>query len=142
MTRSIRWMTRLAVLGLSAQALVFAGPEAKTKPASSAGKRAIPVAPEARLKMHAVFAKHAQTPLARHQEVRTQIMQALVVDDLLGAQRLQLELQERGAELDAAKRAMTAELDKAGYSKAVQEQEWKGWLAKHDAAREAKATSP
>jgi hypothetical protein len=51
-------------------------------------------------------------------------------------------MQERGAELDAAKRAMSAELNKAGIAKAVQDQEWKRWSAERVAAREAKQQTP
>jgi hypothetical protein len=135
-------MTGLAVLAFSAQVAVFAGPQAKSAVEPSGARKAIPVAPDARRKMVAVFVKHAEAPLARHEEARTKVLQALLADNLAAAQRFELEMRERGAELDAAKKAIFVELNQAGYGKAVQEQEWKSWLAKREAARAAKTPSP
>jgi hypothetical protein len=136
------WLVAPAVLALAGQATVLAGAETKAKSEPAKAKKEIPVAPETRRKIHATFTRHAEAKFASWEEARRGVLQALLEDNLAGARRLEVEMQERGAELDAAKRAMSAELDKAGISKAVQDQEWKRWSAERVAAREAKQQTP
>ena len=92
------WVTLAAVWVLAGPATAVAGPQAKAKEQPVPSKKEIPVAPETRLKIHAVFAKHAQGPLDRMEETRSGIYVTLMKDDLATAQCLQPELQRRAAE--------------------------------------------
>jgi hypothetical protein len=138
MVRRMWWVALPALLALAGPMRATAGPQAKADEQPSTSKKAIPVAPETRRKIHSSFVKHGAGPVDRLEETRSAVFAALLADDLATAESLQVELQQRAADLDAAKIAMSGELGKAGISKAVQEQEWTSWVAKRKAAREAK----
>jgi hypothetical protein len=99
----------------------------------------IPVDPELRAKLRAIFKKHTESALTDMDKARSKWLDALIADS--NVDEAKADFDRRAAEVNKAKKAMIEELDEAGYSKEIQEQEWKKWFEARAEKKKEKTSS-
>ena len=134
-----RQMGLLALIVLAQLASSTVG----TRPATAAptGKKSaspIPVDPELRKKIHAIFTRHAGAADAAYGRAAEALAAALLGGTPAQIEKATSDLKASGAGLEAAKKAAAADLEPLGVTAPVRQQEWTAWLEQREAARSAK----